>query len=264
MSVDTRRAPDLDALLSALVESERHRYSVAWVDCLASGRHAGRGVVTSGEHAAVDELTGRLRDDPFAYDPKVRLRAPAWVPSGLLNRLSIAAFNKGWYGKAPARREGHIESIAQFFHPLDGVASWNTLYGRRGLVQYQCVVPDDTALRRVLDRLRQSRAPSFLAVLKRFGEGTPGLLSFPRPGWTLAVDLPTATPGLAPVLDALDDVVAEAGGSVYLAKDSRMRPGLVPVFYPSTDPSDGRWHALRDRVDPGRLFVSDQARRLSL
>ncbi len=259
MSVDTRRAESLDALLALLAEADQRRYSVAWVDCLARGRHAGRGVVTSAEHAGPDDVAawGSRPPDP---DPPARVRVPGWTPPGLLNRWTVAAFNQAWYGAAPTRRQGERQSPARFFHPLDAVDGWNRLYGPRGLVQYQCVVPDTGALETLLAGLRTARAPSFLAVLKRFGAADPGPLSFPRPGWTLALDLPARTQGLSALLDRLDETVAAAGGSVYLAKDSRMRPELLPVFYPGLD----RWHALRDRVDPGRRWRSDQSRRLSL
>lgn len=260
MSVDTRRAGNLDELLAALDDADQRRYSVAWVDCLTTGRSAGRGVVTSGDHAAVEEAREWRRRSSPDPDPAARLTTPGWVPPGLLNRWTVAAFNEAWFRHAPRRRTGERQAPSSFFHPLDGVAGWNGLYGRAGLVQYQCVVPDVSTLRDVLTGLRSARTPTFLAVLKKFGPGNPGPLSFPRPGWTLALDIPASVDGLAALLDRLDTRVAEAGGSVYLAKDSRMRPELVPTFYPRLD----EWHALRDRVDPHRLWQSDLSRRLSL
>ena len=261
MRVDTVRAADLDELVAALVEAEDgHRYSVAWIDTLATGHRAGRGIVTSGEHASLDDVAERSRRRPPGYAPKVRAAAPGWVPPGLLNRASIAAFNETWFRKAPRNEVGALQSIGAFFHPLDGVQGWNRLYGPRGFLQYQCVVPEEATLRTILERLAAAKVPSFLAVLKRFGAASPGPLSFPRPGWTLAIDIPAATPGLGPVLDRIDQLVAEAGGSIYLAKDSRLRPELLPDLYPQL----AAWRLLRDRVDPHRRLVSDLSRRLSL
>jgi len=261
MRVDTVRAADLDELIAGLVDAEdRHRYSVAWIDTLATGRRAGRGIITSGEHASLDDVAERSRRSPAVYAPKVRAAAPGWVPPGLLNRASIAAFNETWFRKAPRNEVGALQSIGAFFHPLDGVRGWNRLYGPRGFLQYQCVVPDEATLRTILGRLAAAKVPSFLAVLKRFGAASPGPLSFPRPGWTLAIDIPAATPGLGPVLDGIDQLVADAGGSIYLAKDSRLRPELLPDLYPQLP----AWRLLRDRVDPDRRLVSDLSRRLSL
>ncbi len=265
LAVDSDRVPDLDTLLALLVEGgNRHRYSVAWVDFLARGRSLGRSVLTQGDFATLDDLPrrGRRRRDPLAYAPTPALPTPPRVPNGLLNRLSITAFNEAWYRKAPRCRRGELQSIGKFFYPLDMVDGWNRMYGPRGFLQWQCLLPfgAEDVLREIIEALSSHRAPSFLAVLKYFGEADPGPMSFPGPGWTLALDVPTNDADLAPLLDRLDDRVVETGGRLYLAKDSRMRPELLPAMYPRLD----EWRAVRDRMDPDRRLASDLARRLRL
>ncbi|MFE1922661.1 FAD-binding protein [Streptomyces asoensis] len=262
MSVDTERARDLDDLMARLTATDhRHRYSVAWIDLLARGAATGRAVLTRGEHATPAALPARARRDPLAFRPSRLPAAPPFVPSGLLTRTTVGLFNELWYRRAPRARSGELQSIPAFFHPLDGVPHWNRVYGRDGFVQYQFVVgygQEDT-LRRIVQRLADRRCPSFLAVLKRFGDADPGWLSFPRPGWTLALDIPAGLPGLGAFLDELDEEVAAAGGRVSLAKDSRLRPELLGAMYPRLDD----FRALRAELDPRGVFVSDLARRLN-
>jgi len=178
-----------------------------------------------------------------------------------VSRASVRAFNGLWFHKAPRHREGELQTLAAFFHPLDGVGDWNRLYGPSGFVQYQLVVPDaaEEVVHEAVRRLAASGRASFLAVLKRFGPANDGLLSYPVAGWTLALDLP-ARPGLAPVLDNLAARVAEAGGRVYLAKDSRLSARTFAAMYPRAD----EFARVRDRVDPARILASDLARRLGL
>jgi decaprenylphospho-beta-D-ribofuranose 2-oxidase len=262
MVVDTTRLPDLDAVLAAMADTDRrYRYTVAWLDILASGRSLGRSVLTAADHAP-RAAVGGSRESARAFDPRSRLGAPAVVPSGLLNRASIRAFNELWFRTAPAHRQDEVQTITSYFHPLDLVRDWNRLYGRRGFVQWQFVVPDSAtdALRAVIERLSAAGAASFLTVLKRFGPANPGPLSFPAPGWTLALDVPAATGGLAEVLDALDRVVVDAGGRIYLAKDSRVAPELVAAMYPRL----AEWQHLQAALDPAGELQSDLGRRLGL
>lgn len=263
MSVDTERASDLDDLMARLTATDhRYRYSVAWIDLLARGAATGRAVLTRGDHAPLDALPGRARRTPLAFRPGRLPAAPSFLPEGLLTRRTVGLFNDLWYRRAPRARTGELQKISTFFHPLDGVPHWNRVYGRGGFVQYQFVVPygQEDALRRIVRGVSQRRCPSFLAVLKRFGEADPGWLSFPLPGWTLALDVPAGLPGLGAFLDELDEEVAAAGGRVYLAKDSRLRPELLAAMYPRL----ADFRALRAELDPRGVFVSDLARRLNL
>jgi len=262
MRVTTTRAGSLDALMASMRERDAgFRYSVAWIDCLKRGAAMGRGVLLRGEHATAEELPPKLRRKPLDYSPRRVLGVPDVVPSGLLNTAVARAFNEAYFRRAPAQEHIGLEPLGPYFHPLDAVAAWNRLYGRRGFVQYQAVVPDaeGEAIRALLERVSGAGMSSFLAVLKRFGEGT-GMLSFPIAGWTLALDIPVGGRDLARRLDELDDIVVAAGGRVYLAKDARVRPELLPAMYPDLE----RWREVQRTADLEGLMRSDLARRLGL
>jgi decaprenylphospho-beta-D-ribofuranose 2-oxidase len=261
MVVDTERAADLDDVMARMESGDaRYRYSVAWIDCLARGRRLGRSVLTRGDHAREADLD-RGNGDPLALPRERTVAAPPWAPPGLLRPATVRAFNEVWFRRAPREERDAIQTIREFFHPLDGVRGWNRLYGPAGFLQYQLVVPfgSEDAVRAALELLGSSGQASFLAVIKRMGrEGGP--LSFPMPGWTLALDLPAGRSSLRATLDRLDDLVAQAGGRVYLSKDARLRPELLRVMYPRLD----EWLAVRERLDPDAVMRSDLGRRLGL
>lgn len=262
MSVATRRVPHLDELMAAMEATDAdHRYAVAWLDSLATGAHLGRGILMHAEHTRLDELDPTRRRRPLDYSAPERVQVPP-LPLGVVNRFSIGAFNWLWYTKSPKGPHAAIESVPAYFHPLDGVTDWNRLYGPRGFLQYQFVVPfgaEDT-VRYAVERLARGRAASPVTVLKRFGPGNPGLLSFPMAGWTLTLDIPTGTSGLAAMLDELDQQVLAAGGRIYLAKDSRVDADVFAAMYPAL----GRWREVRAKLDPDGVLRSDLARRLHL
>ncbi len=260
--VDTDRTADLDAVMALMADSDDdYDYSVAWIDLSARGRSMGRSILGRGRFATADEVPG----DPSThldYDAGIIASAPPIFPSGLLNRLSIRVLNEAWYRKAPKARHDELQTIPTFFHPLDMLGHWNRVYGSRGFLQWQYVVPfgAEETVRHTVDRLSATGSSSFVSVLKRFGASNPGPLSFPIPGWTLSLDIPVGIPGLGPLLDELDERVVEVGGRIYLAKDSRVRAELLPAMYPRLD----EWRAVRERLDPHHVLQSDLARRLRL
>lgn len=263
MRVDTERTGDMDACMTRLSDDQdAYRYSVAWVDGLAGGRHLGRSVLTRANHAVLSDLPARAQHDPLRLDLSRSMRVPVAPPTSLLTTGTVAAFNEMWYRRAPRHRTGELVPLSRFFYPLDGIGRWNLLYGPRGFTQYQFVVPlgAEATVRSVLERLSKARAASFLAVLKRFGPEGSGHLSFPMEGWTLALDVPLGSQGLAALFDGLDELVASAGGRVYLAKDGRVKPETLASMYPRL----ANWLEIRNSLDPEGVFSSDLARRLGL
>lgn len=261
--VDEERCANLDAMFAAIEESDQaYRYSVAWIDCGARGKHLGRGILGRGNHAVMDEIPAAKRAHAHTFSPRQLAIAPPFMPAGLVNSWTVGAFNELWFRKARVSHRGAIQDIGLFFHPLDLIDEWNVVYGRRGFVQYQFVVPfgQENTVRAIIETLSNENLPSFLAVLKRFGAANPGMLSFPMPGWTLAVDIPVSRPSLARTLDRFDEMVLQAGGRVYLAKDARTRPENLERMYPQL----AQWQAIRDRLDPEHVITSDLARRLGL
>jgi decaprenylphospho-beta-D-ribofuranose 2-oxidase len=259
---DIERCSDLDDCMARMeARDSGYRYSVAWIDCLARGARLGRSVLMRGDHAPLDALPPALRSRPLERRGGLRLPALPWAPNGLLRRETVAAFNELYFRRAPASEQGRLVGLDPFFYPLDAVSGWNRMYGSRGFLQYQFAVPfaAEDALRTALERLSSARVASFLAVLKRFGRGS-GMISFPMPGWTLALDMPAGDPALAPLLDGLDALVAEAGGRVYLSKDSRLRPELLAAMYPELD----RWRSVVASLDPDGAMQSDLSRRVGL
>lgn len=261
--VDTDRTGDLDELMVLLTDGsdDRYDYSAAWFDAISTGSKLGRAVLTRGSLARRDQLPPKLRRDPLAFDAPQLLTAPNVFPNGLANRAIFGALSEAWYRKAPKRRRDEIQNLTSFYHPLDMIGEWNRAYGARGFLQYQFVVPlnaQDT-FRSILEQIARSGHVSFLNVLKRFGEASRAPLSFPQPGWTITVDFPIRR-GLAEFCDRLDEQVLDAGGRLYLAKESRTSAATLHRMYPRID----EWRKLRAAADPDGIFASDLSRRLEL
>lgn len=249
------RFRDLDEYFDlAEAADAANEYAVAWIDQLASGRRAGRGLLMTGNHAAEGNRS--------ASDPRARLSVPFRPPLSLLNRASLSLFNAAYHWKKGSGAGAGKASYQAFFFPLDGVGNWNRLYGPRGLFQHQSVIPLDRAratVPQMLAATRTMRQSSFLTVLKRFGDvPSPALISFPRPGYTLTLDFPNGGETTLKLLAELDAITVAAGGAVNPYKDARMGPAIFAASFP-------HWRQLEAMRDPAFLsaFWARTAHRLA-
>lgn len=254
-------ARDLDELIALFEDPEKDDdYTVAWIDCLSG---AGRGVYMAGHHARVDELPPEMRYRPLELSPHRTIGIPFDLPGGLLNGFTVGVFNALYYRINADRQAPFVTDFGSFFYPLDGLSRWYRLYGRHGFIQYQCVLPEASAaagLQRLLDVLQNRRQAPFLAVLKRMGTAAAGHLSFPQPGYTLAVDLPMAGVRAQRLAAELDAVTLDHGGRVYLAKDACLEPQTFRRMYPRY----AQWREIKRAIDPDNRFRSALAQRLGI
>jgi len=247
------KAANLSEVIDLFEEKSAWSYSVAWIDCLATGTKLGRSLLMVGEHA--DEGT-------LFRSPAKTLSVPFDFPRFCLNRYSVSAFNHLYHRRKGASKGEQAVSLEHFFFPLDSILNWNRIYGAGGFTQYQFVLPKASGaegLRTILARIARSGRGSFLAVLKLFGKGNENLLSFPMEGFSLALDF-KIEPGLFPLLDELDHIVMDHGGRLYLAKDARMRAGVFRRGYPKWEVFRG----IRETYGLAGRFDSLQARRLEV
>ena len=263
INVRTVKSADLDETFALFDRLEpQYPYSVAWIDCLARGRALGRCHLMLGDHATPGDLNVQKQSDPLHYDPTTRLAVPFDMPGALLNPLSVRAFNTLYYARQRQKETHGVADFDAFFYPLDFIGQWNRMYGKRGFVQYQCVFPMEASrsgLVKLLTKLSEAGAASFLAVLKRLGAEDAGLLSFPMRGYTLSLDIPMRR-GLGTFLDELDRLVLDHGGRVYLAKDAYLSSASFRAMYPHFP----EWLAIKSRVDPDNLFTSALSERLNI
>lgn len=262
MSVQNQRAANLDAVLELFFESDgQFGYEVAWIDCLSRGRSLGRSVMMRANHAALHELPPKWHSDPNSFKEGFKPTVPFTFPGFALNAYSMKLFNAAFNAIHPNATK--VVPCDSYFYMLDRVHHWNRVYGRRGVVQYQIVLPPESsreALVKILERLSDANRGSFLAVLKSLGPSSEGMLSFPTKGYTLALDLPHTGRDLVEELQKIDEIVLAAGGRVYLAKDACMRPETFVEMYPGL----ARFKQVKARFDPEQRFASSQARRLGI
>ncbi len=254
-------APNLAAAMAAFEENAGATYSVAWIDCLASGPETGRSLLMLGEHAAVADLPRPRRRAPFETPRKRRRAVPVDLPGFALNGWTVRAFNALYWRNGLRRAGESLVDWDSYFYPLDAILGWNRIYGRRGFVQFQCVLPPATAeagLAALLAAIAAAGQGSFLAVLKKLGAEAGGL-SFPTEGWTLALDFPVNRRSLA-LIDRLDAITLDHGGRFYLAKDARLKPETLAAADPRITP----FRAMRAGTGAARAFASRQSERLKL
>ena len=264
LTAHTCRSSSLDELLVDLDDrASMSSYAIGWIDALSRGRRLGRGVVVGADRTPLEALPRRAARRSSSRPARERMRVPEHVPRGLLNDVTIRGANAVYLSRASARSGSpKVVPSHSVLMPLDRLPGWNRLYGRQGFVQYQFVVPDRNVevLRIALERLQAAGCPSYFATLKRLGDGNRAPLSFPMAGWSLSLDISADRQELPSVLDEFDGLVAGAGGRVYLAKDSRLRPEHVEVMYPDI----GTFRSVCARVDPCGVMQSDLSRRLNL
>jgi len=254
------KAKNLDELLMLFEKHNQYTYSVAWVDCLATGKSFGRSILMLGEHAKEVELTKSQRKHKFSVHNPPKLNIPFQFPAFVLNPLSIKLFNMLYYGKNLKKEQNNITHYEGFFYPLDNINNWNRMYGKPGFLQYQFVLPMDKldVLKEIMRLIAKKKKASFLTVLKVFGEQD-DLMSFPMKGYTLALDFPN-TPDMHHFLDELDQLVLNAKGRLYLTKDARMKPKTFSETYKNVD----EFNRIVGRYNKSQRFNSHQSERLSI
>ncbi len=255
------KAGNLEELIKLFDEYRGYTYSVAWIDCLKKGPYFGRSILMLGEHAGLNDLNEKQRGDPLQLPKKKQINFPFNLPSWVLNVFTVKAFNFLFYSKNLKKEINNLIGYEPFFYPLDVILHWNRGYGKKGFVQYQFVLPLEAknGLVEILNRISHKGLGSFLAVLKVFGKQE-SIISFPREGYTLALDFPVKD-GLLEFLDELDQIVLQYGGRLYMSKDARMKPEILQHGYPDLKKfkdivrkynPDGKIHSIQS----DRLFLT--------
>jgi decaprenylphospho-beta-D-ribofuranose 2-oxidase len=254
------KAANLEELIRLFDEYKHYTYSVAWIDCLKEGSQFGRSILMLGEHAELKDLDDRKQRDPLRLPGKKQINFPFNLPSWILNVYTVKAFNFFFYSKNFKKEINNIVGYEPFFYPLDAILHWNRCYGKKGFVQYQFVLPLEAkqGLVEILQRISKKGMGSFLTILKVFGKQE-SIISFPKEGYTLALDFPVRG-NLLTFLDELDQVVLQYGGRLYMSKDARMKPEVLKSGYPELD----KFKEIVRKYNPDGKIRSNQSDRLFL
>ena len=252
---------NLDATIDLFEEHDAPTYSVAWIDCQSKGKKLGRSLLMLGEHAKINDLSPVAKKNPLHLQNKKNKSIPFNMPNWLLNHYSISSFNSLYYWNGNRKKGDELVDWDTYFYPLDAILGWNKIYGRKGFIQFQCVIPPEqsrSGLRSLLEAIVNSRQGSFLAVLKKLGEQA-SPFSFPRSGYTLALDFPINAKTLN-LLEKLDEITLAHGGRFYLAKDSRMSEDTLR----QTDSRVAEFVKMRTELELINTFKSKQSERLNI
>jgi decaprenylphospho-beta-D-ribofuranose 2-oxidase len=257
LRVSEFRVSNIDKMLEKIKKLDKeYLYTVAWIDL--SGKFKGRGVVSVANHANSMELKNSQKKYLF-WNPRFRkIRIPEIFPNSTINSVSVRIFNQFWFRKPLNNSVSHFR---KFFHPLDGITNWNRVYGKRGFIQAQFLIPfeNEYFLKEVLQTLRRHRIVSFLGVLKKMGEADLSYIGFCSPGWTLAIDFVNDQRKVKVMID-LTQRLADIGGRVYLTKDSFLDQQTFEKMYPNHN----KWKLIKKKYDPDNFWQSDQGRRIGL
>lgn len=251
--VEIFKARDLAEIFELFEHHKNWPCSVAWTDCLATGKKLGRSLLMVGRNSANGE---------FDYSPSARIPLPFNLPGGLLNKYTVSLFNFLYFNRILGNHKSTIQKIDSFFYPLDAVNNWNKMYGSKGFLQYQFVLPKKKSyegLERILRKISKAGKGSFLSVLKLMGAENKNYLSFPMEGYTLSLDF-KIEPGIFELLDEMDQMVIDYGGRIYLTKDARMKPGIFERSYPQSD----AFRKVRKQYGMKSVFESEQSQRLGI
>lgn len=269
----TYKAKNLEEMIELFERYKDSTYTVAWMDCLAKGNKLGRGILFTGEHSTKSDLESlRIKKDPFSIKKKRKFKVPFYFPSFILNPFTVKLFNFLFYHKHFSKQKTSIVDYDTFFYPLDSIHNWNRIYGKKGFVQYQFVLPKENGLegtKEIIYEISKNQMGSFLVVFKLFGnpnsipqKGAKKVvsfpLSFPEEGYTLALDFPIQKK-LPEFLERLDQIVAKYKGKLYLTKDARMSKEFFYKTYPVRE-----FLEIKKKYDPKNRLLSLQGERLGL